>query len=217
MDTKPTVKNFVVIVLSSVLVVFAIVFLIMPKVRENREESNVSMVTNFEECVAAGNPVMESYPRQCRHNGQTFAEEIEPLIGGQRDEYGCLGPAGYGWSEEANACIREWELDENQKKAAKIAVDYIGYEKGLTIIQVQTAGCPSCFMVEVEKGKDRIKTTLENWEVVKKSMTPDECTTKGGEVVTTTGGVTCAEGKTNIGDVTGFISPAICCMEESEN
>ncbi|MBU0706586.1 hypothetical protein KJ657_02610 [Patescibacteria group bacterium] len=34
-------------------------------------------VTNFEECIAAGNPVMESYPRQCRHGDQTFTEEID--------------------------------------------------------------------------------------------------------------------------------------------
>jgi len=34
------------------------------------------LVTNFEECVLAGNPVMESYPRQCRHQDQTFVEYI---------------------------------------------------------------------------------------------------------------------------------------------
>ncbi|MAG20263.1 hypothetical protein CL618_02420 [archaeon] len=33
-------------------------------------------ITNFEECVKAGNPAMESYPRQCRANGKTFVEEI---------------------------------------------------------------------------------------------------------------------------------------------
>ncbi|MBR9698851.1 hypothetical protein GOV09_00135 [Candidatus Woesearchaeota archaeon] len=33
-------------------------------------------VTNFEECLAAGNPAMESYPRQCRHGDQTFTEII---------------------------------------------------------------------------------------------------------------------------------------------
>ncbi|HTK59579.1 MAG TPA: hypothetical protein VL283_00065 [Candidatus Baltobacteraceae bacterium] len=33
-------------------------------------------ITTFEECVAAGNPVMESYPRQCRAGGQTFVEAI---------------------------------------------------------------------------------------------------------------------------------------------
>lgn len=35
-----------------------------------------SDVTSFDECVALGNPVMESYPRQCRHNGVTFVEDI---------------------------------------------------------------------------------------------------------------------------------------------
>ena len=35
-----------------------------------------SAITNFEECAASGNPIMESYPRQCRANGQTFAERI---------------------------------------------------------------------------------------------------------------------------------------------
>jgi len=32
-------------------------------------------IASFKECVAAGNPVMESYPRQCKANGQTFVEE----------------------------------------------------------------------------------------------------------------------------------------------
>ncbi len=36
-------------------------------------------VTNFEECVQAGNPVMESYPRQCRHGDNTFTEVIEQI------------------------------------------------------------------------------------------------------------------------------------------
>jgi len=34
-------------------------------------------VDNFKECVAKGNPVMESYPRQCMHENQTFIEIIE--------------------------------------------------------------------------------------------------------------------------------------------
>ncbi len=33
-------------------------------------------ITTFEECVAAGNPVMESYPRQCRAGGTTFVEAV---------------------------------------------------------------------------------------------------------------------------------------------
>lgn len=34
-------------------------------------------VNNFEECAAAGHPVMESYPRQCATlDGRNFVEEI---------------------------------------------------------------------------------------------------------------------------------------------
>jgi len=33
-------------------------------------------ITNFEECVAAGNPVMESNPEQCSANGQTFIRQM---------------------------------------------------------------------------------------------------------------------------------------------
>jgi len=33
-------------------------------------------ITNFEECAAAGNPVMESYPEQCMADGQTFVREV---------------------------------------------------------------------------------------------------------------------------------------------
>ena len=36
-----------------------------------------SEVRSFEDCVAAGNPIMESYPRQCRtKDGRLYAEEI---------------------------------------------------------------------------------------------------------------------------------------------
>ena len=33
-------------------------------------------ISSFGECAAAGNPIMESYPRQCRANGQTFVEDV---------------------------------------------------------------------------------------------------------------------------------------------
>ena len=33
-------------------------------------------VSNFEECAKAGNPVLESYPRQCVHEGVTYIEKI---------------------------------------------------------------------------------------------------------------------------------------------
>lgn len=137
---------------------------------------------------------------------------VQQPIGGERDEHGCLNPAGYTWNETASACVREWELNENQKLAAKTAVDYVGYVKGTTIIGVAVARCPGCFLVEVEKGMDRIKVTLENWEVKFRSMTPDECESLGGRPVNIVGGESCANDEINMGEVTGFISPNICCV-----
>src|SRR6185295_16627757 len=41
------------------------------------EGGSIAKVTSFEECVKAGYPVMESYPRQCRApDGKTFVEQI---------------------------------------------------------------------------------------------------------------------------------------------
>lgn len=41
----------------------------------------IQTISSFEDCVAAGNPVMESYPRQCRHGEAHFVENVElPVI-----------------------------------------------------------------------------------------------------------------------------------------
>ncbi len=34
------------------------------------------VISDFEECIAAGYPVMESFPRQCRVGNKTFAEHV---------------------------------------------------------------------------------------------------------------------------------------------
>jgi len=33
-------------------------------------------ISNFQDCADAGNPIMESYPRQCKADGQTFVEDL---------------------------------------------------------------------------------------------------------------------------------------------
>jgi putative Mn2+ efflux pump MntP len=37
---------------------------------------NKTSVNSFDDCVAAGNPIMESYPQQCRSGDKTFIENI---------------------------------------------------------------------------------------------------------------------------------------------
>lgn len=44
---------------------------------DSKTSSNTQQITNFDECVAAGNPIAESYPEQCSANGQTFVNEVE--------------------------------------------------------------------------------------------------------------------------------------------
>jgi len=35
-------------------------------------------------------------------------------LGGERDEHGCLIPAGYSWNETEQECVREWETSEEK-------------------------------------------------------------------------------------------------------
>ncbi len=37
------------------------------------------VIDSFAKCAAAGNPIMESYPRQCVANDKTFTESIQPI------------------------------------------------------------------------------------------------------------------------------------------
>ena len=41
-------------------------------------------------------------------------KDDDVVIGGERDEYGCLGAAGYGWNESELACVREWVFGEGR-------------------------------------------------------------------------------------------------------
>jgi len=99
-------------------------------------------------------------------------------IGGERDEHGCLGPAGYAWNEDVGACVREWELNDEQKQAAEIAVGYVGYKYATTIIEVTTAQCQGCFVVRLEQGENRdaIIVDIENWAATAKTVTRHACT-----------------------------------------
>jgi hypothetical protein len=52
---------------------------IMPKITIFESLQTASNeINNFEECIAAGNPAMESHPRQCKtFDGKHFVEEID--------------------------------------------------------------------------------------------------------------------------------------------
>jgi len=77
------VKN-IFIVISVALIIGAGVVILITSVCEDDwcfvfpwQNRPLMQVSNFNECASLGNPVMESYPRQCRtSNGKTFVEDV---------------------------------------------------------------------------------------------------------------------------------------------
>jgi hypothetical protein len=78
---------------------------VKPKTAEKLIErgwAQKSPIDTFEECVAAGNPVMESYPRQCKTpDGKHFVEEIDSKM--MSPESLCQKYGG-NWLQEFNEC-----------------------------------------------------------------------------------------------------------------
>lgn len=63
---------------------FSLLFILPLALVACRAPADEQVITNFEECVAAGNPVMESYPEQCRtQDGQLFVNEAQVMDGEQ--------------------------------------------------------------------------------------------------------------------------------------
>ena len=65
-------KSLTVLGITAVAVILTITWVVYFAEKADEE----IIVTNFKECVDTGNPVMESYPRQCTAGGQTFVEDV---------------------------------------------------------------------------------------------------------------------------------------------
>lgn len=44
-------------------------------------------------------------PKWCR----VYGKDDETIVGGDKDEHGCIGSAGYSWCQEKQKCLRTWE------------------------------------------------------------------------------------------------------------
>ena len=54
----------------------------------------------------------EYTPQDNTFVGEFSAEEcklVENVVGGDKDEHGCIGSAGYTWCQEKQKCLRTWE------------------------------------------------------------------------------------------------------------
>jgi hypothetical protein len=74
---------------TSIFILIVLVFVVITSLER------VPEVTSFEECIAAGNVVMESYPRQCHANGETFVEYIDTTGDACVTDADCKTPMEY--------------------------------------------------------------------------------------------------------------------------
>jgi hypothetical protein len=105
------------------------------------------VINDFESCIVAGNPAMESYPRQCRDeiSGKMYVEVIEMWMDNgvilmqneETGEYGCFGcgeflcidPAPIMKQVEENEdlyCNEEFELVEDGEVVNKGEILEVG-------------------------------------------------------------------------------------------
>ena len=107
-------------------------------------------------------------------NDKCIAKETFP-IGGEKDEHGCLGPAGYTWNGELGACVREWEIRDYHKDVIKTAVEHVGYTEGLTVLRVDEAKLFGAYVVRLKKGDEEIRVNIQDGKVVDKFSSEREC------------------------------------------
>lgn len=73
--------NKIVYVILALVAIAIIVWLGFFLPKDNAQQQQIVVVSSFEDCVKAGLPIMESYPRQCKTpDGNTFVEEITPSV-----------------------------------------------------------------------------------------------------------------------------------------
>ena len=62
--------------LIGIVIVLSIIGALLLAFAQNRQQGQLLSITNFDECAAAGYPIMESYPERCRTpDGRTFVNE----------------------------------------------------------------------------------------------------------------------------------------------
>ena len=86
--------------------------------------------------------------------------EAPAVIGGERDEYGCLGPAGYTYDETIGACARSFELTPDIAAAARLAVESVGSGYALTVVAWNAYEEPGAYDIMLERGVERAKETV---------------------------------------------------------
>ena len=136
--------------------------------------------------------------------GACVKKDGETIIGGQKDEHGCLIAAGYSWNETEEKCIREWEQGENRyqnedsgigqeirnrvragiytnENGEEIRVSEMAQNKLRLNVNNISADC-NCEMEEEKiQNKTRLKTKLSNGKYFEIKIMPDTASEKALE------------------------------------
>jgi len=88
------------------------------------------------------------------------------MIGGQTDEHGCLGPAGYSWNETEQQCVREWlQTEERYQDRLNNELEFLESEEIKIEIEQQLNGvhlnCTDCKFAK-SQNKTKAYTKLKN-------------------------------------------------------
>lgn len=148
------------IFLGIVIIILIVVIIIVVLVLGRKSPPPPPIINNFEECIAQGYPVLESYPRQCKTpDGKTFVEDIgneiekQDLIRINNPRPNALikspleieGEARGYWFFEANFSVRL--IDENGKELGKaiaktfsnwMTEDFVPFKTGLEFSKPET-------------------------------------------------------------------------------
>jgi hypothetical protein len=109
--------------------IFITGFLWVSNYQENKAEQKESLIEKVETEKESKVCPMDAQPKPCpdgsyvnRGSDCEYAQCPMDRVGGDRDEHGCIGSAGYSWCEEKQKCLRSWE-EKCGTASAKIKVD----------------------------------------------------------------------------------------------
>ncbi len=133
------------------------------------------------------------------------------IVGGDKDEHGCIGSAGYSWCPSTQKCQRMWEEYCEEFKENFRVVDFESCAAaGNPIMESYPRQCS-------HEGKTYAEDVVssEPEQPSGSMMYPDDCYIEGGRTVKQEIG--CASGESEIGEVSGFSAPTVCCAFPSDS
>lgn len=97
------------------------------------------VVVVFVLAIAVGIFLVWLYQRPQVNTSETETKTTEPeLLGGDRDEHGCIGSAGYVWCEPKQKCLRPWEEACEEPEESSSAEDVIPADDRILLTAANT-------------------------------------------------------------------------------